>query len=69
MDLSPEVFLVKQAMADNGVDFLLDVHGDEAIPYCFIAGTEGLSQWDRWEQQRLDLYKNKLAELNPDFPD
>lgn len=67
MDASPEVFLVKQAMAQTGVDFLLDVHGDEALPYCFIAGTEGLKDWSTAQQQQLDFYKDVLAELNADF--
>jgi len=67
MAYSPEVFLVRQAMAVTGVDFLLDVHGDESLPYCFIAGTEGLSNWNETEQARLDFYRTVLADLNPDF--
>lgn len=67
VDGSPEVYFVKQAMQDVGVDFLLDVHGDESLPYCFIAGTEGLTGWSAEQQAELDYYKNKLAELNPDF--
>ncbi len=67
MAASPEVFLVKQAMLETGVDFFLDVHGDESLPYCFIAGTEGLSNWGAAQQARLDFYRQRLAELNPDF--
>lgn len=67
MEASPEVYLVKQAMAQTGVDFFLDVHGDEALPYCFIAGTEGLSEWDVRRQSQLDFYRDTLASLNPDF--
>ncbi len=50
MDASPEVYLVKQAMNAASVDFLLDVHGDESLPYCFIAGTEGLPEWNEKKQ-------------------
>lgn len=32
----PEVYFVKKEMEKVGVDFLLDVHGDEEIPYNFI---------------------------------
>lgn len=72
MESSPEVFLVKQAMDDsaragNSVDFFLDVHGDESLPYCFIAGAEGLSDWNSAKQRQLDFYKNTLMELNSDF--
>jgi len=41
VDYSPEVFHVRNAMDDTGVDLMLDVHGDEAEPYCFIVGGEG----------------------------
>jgi murein tripeptide amidase MpaA len=67
LETSPEVFLVKRAMDECGVDFFLDVHGDETIPYCFIAGAEGLSDWNQNRQEQLDFYKGKLAELNSDF--
>jgi len=67
MTHSPEVYLVKQRMAEAGVDLLLDVHGDESLPYCFIAGTEGLTGWSGTDQARLDFYRDRLAELNPDF--
>jgi hypothetical protein len=29
---------VKAEMERTGVDFLLDVHGDEELPYNFVAG-------------------------------
>ena len=64
---SPEVFLVKQAMQESGVDLFLDVHGDETLPYNFIAGTEGLNNWNSSEQAKLNFYKAELAKLNPDF--
>ena len=67
MEASPEVYLAKQAMLETGVDFFLDVHGDESLPYCFIAGTEGLLQWGAKQQAQLDFYKQRLMELNPDF--
>lgn len=67
LDSAPEVYVVREAMARRGVDFFLDVHGDESLPYCFIAGVEGLAGWDANSQAQLDFYKNRLAELNPDF--
>src|SRR3546814_18091221 len=42
MEKSPEVFLVRGAMDEPGVDFAMDVHGDEAIPAVFLAGFEGI---------------------------
>ncbi len=45
MEKSPEVYLVLQKMMETGCDLALDVHGDEALPYNFIAGTEGIPSW------------------------
>ena len=67
MEASPEVYLVKQAMNETGMNLMLDVHGDESLPYCFIAGTEGLCSWNEKKQAQLDFYRTTLAELNPDF--
>ena len=67
MKFSPEVFLVKEKIKQTGADFFLDVHGDEALPYCFIAGTEGIKDWSEQRQIELDFYKNRLAEVNSDF--
>ena len=33
---SPEILGVVSRMEQTGVDFFLDVHGDETIPYCFV---------------------------------
>jgi len=67
MARSPEVFLVQKRMAETGVDFCLDIHGDEALPYNFIAGTEGVSNWSEQRDQQLIAFKRTLAALNPDF--
>ena len=67
LEASPEVYVVKAAIEATGADFFLDVHGDESLPYCFIAGTEGLTGWGPAHQSQLDFYKNRLAEINPDF--
>jgi murein tripeptide amidase MpaA len=37
---APEVAAVLKAMDDTGVDFMMDVHGDEAIPHVFIDGCD-----------------------------
>lgn len=67
LEKSPEVLCVLEKMHQTGVDFCLDVHGDEALPYNFIAGAEGIPGWNDDKQQRLDFYKQTLMTLNPDF--
>ena len=64
---APEVFFVKEAMAKIGVDFFLDVHGDESLPHNFIAGTEGLINWSSKKQRQLDFFKNTLKKIDKDF--
>lgn len=67
LENSPEVFHVRNKMLELGVDFCLDVHGDEALPYNFIAGTEGVEGWTSNKNTVLNNFKNTLATLNPDF--
>lgn len=64
---SPEVFFVRREMQRTGVDFCLDVHGDEALPYNFIAGTEGVEQWNDARNEVLIGFKKTLQAINPDF--
>ncbi|MDR7100960.1 M14-type cytosolic carboxypeptidase [Croceicoccus sp. BE223] len=57
---SPEVLAIRDAMDATGVDFAMDVHGDEAIPHVFMAGFEGVP--DVTERQLAD-YARYLALL------
>jgi len=66
-DHSPEVYYVIERMKQSGVDFAFDVHGDEALPYNFIAGAEGVARWNDHMQDQLDTFKQLLAEISPDF--
>src|SRR3546814_12447018 len=53
---SPEVFHVIRRMEATGVAMCIDVHGDEALPYNFIAGYEGIpnpSEAHRSEERRV----------------
>ncbi len=67
LERSPEVYWVRQKMKQVGVDFCLDVHGDEGLPYNFIAAAEGIPSWNAIHQQRLDSYQASLLAASPDF--
>ena len=67
LERSPEVFHVRRRMGETGVDLALDIHGDEALPYNFVAGTEGVPGWDDVRDAELVRFKRTLAALNPDF--
>lgn len=67
MEKSPEVYLVLNKMRETGVDFALDVHGDEALPYNFIAGGEGAPNFHDGLKTLLENYKSALKVASPDF--
>jgi murein tripeptide amidase MpaA len=64
---SPEVYFVRRRMHETGVDFFLDVHGDEALPYNFIAGGEGVPSWTEDMDRELQAFKRRYATISPDF--
>jgi murein tripeptide amidase MpaA len=64
---SPEVLCVRNAMDETGVDFAMDVHGDEAIPANFLAGFEGIPSWDEGKQKLFERFSEELVRFSPDF--
>ena len=61
IEKSPEVYLVLQKMIETGCDLALDVHGDEAMPYNFIAGTEGIPSWSARLAGLLESFKSSYV--------
>ena len=64
---SPEVFFVREKMLATGVDMFLDIHGDEAIPYNFLAGCEGVPSYSEKQQQLGQKFKAMLLAVTPEF--
>ncbi|ABI38979.1 peptidase M14, carboxypeptidase A [Shewanella sp. MR-4] len=56
LERSPEVYHVVHKMQQTGVDLFYDVHGDEGLPYVFLAGCEG-----------VPAYNERLAQLQADL--
>jgi len=69
MERSPEVTLVRQAMLETGVDLCLDVHGDEALPYNFVVGSEGNPGYTERIAELEDAFKAAWQAACPDFQD
>ncbi|WP_336296715.1 M14 family metallopeptidase [Aliamphritea hakodatensis] len=67
MEQSPEVYLVRQQMAQTGVDLHLDIHGDEALPCNFIAGQEGIPDTSAAILAAEQRFQEVLMTANPDF--
>lgn len=64
---SPEVLAIRNYMDKTGVDFAMDVHGDEAIPVSFLAGYEGIPSWTEEHGERYYSYERILDRRTPDF--
>ena len=64
---SPEVLCVRNAMDESGVDFAMDVHGDEAIPANFLAGFEGIPSLTERQTRLFNLFSENLERISPDF--
>ena len=69
LESSPEVFHVRNKMLETGVDLFLDIHGDEAIPYVFVAGTEGVPNYNERIAALESNFKQQLRVASPDFQD
>jgi len=55
-------------MDRSGVDFCLDVHGDEALPYNFLSGAEGTPGFEESELPGLcDRFAAAYESANPDL--
>ena len=64
---SPEVLCVRGEMDRTGVDFAMDVHGDEAIAANFLAGFEGIPSFKQAQQDLFDAFSEALVRATPDF--
>ncbi len=69
MTTSPEVYLVRERMMAEGGDLFLDIHGDEELPYNFVAGCEGNPSYDERHAQLENRFKNTYMSISPDFQD
>jgi murein tripeptide amidase MpaA len=69
MASSPEVFLVREGIQRTGVDLFIDVHGDEALPYVFVAGGEMLPGFSAEQEQAQRDFIANFKRASPDFQD
>lgn len=67
LERSPEVYYVLRKMDETGVDAFLDVHGDEELPFNFLAGSEGCSNWCKRLEVLHGAFLSKYSEVNSDM--
>jgi murein tripeptide amidase MpaA len=67
METSPEVFLVRQRIQQTGCDLFLDAHGDEGLPYVFVAGCEMVPDFTPAQGKAQDDFIEHYKRVSPDF--
>ncbi|MBO1531140.1 hypothetical protein J3492_07905 [Psychrobacter sp. F1192] len=67
LEKSPEVFHVINKMEETGVDLFYDVHGDEALPYVFLAGSQGTPSYNDRLARLRDKFSEALVLASADF--
>ncbi|SAK88228.1 peptidase [Caballeronia glebae] len=66
---SPEVLAVREAIEETGCDLFFDIHGDEAIPYVFVAGSEMLPGFTEQQAKEQKAFVDFFKQASPDFQD
>ena len=66
---SPEVLAVREAIHANGCDMFFDIHGDEALPYVFVAGSEMLPSFTEQQSREQKAFIDAFKQASPDFQD
>lgn len=66
---SPEVLLVRERMQRTGVHAFIDVHGDEALPYVFVAGGEMLPGFSPEQARVQSEFIANFKRASPEFQD
>ena len=64
---SPEVFHVKNKIHETGCDLFLDIHGDEGLPYVFVAGSEMLEGFTQQQTDEQQAFITQFMRASEDF--
>ena len=67
LETCPEVLHTIAAMDADKPDFVLDVHGDESLPYNFIAGAEGIPGYTDKQAKDLADFLEAYKRASSDF--
>ncbi len=67
IERSPEVKCVRDAMHATGCDAFFDIHGDENLPYVFVAGCEMLPNFTPQQAADQDAFAADFRAASSDF--
>jgi murein tripeptide amidase MpaA len=69
MEKSPEVLVVRERLRETGVHAFFDIHGDEGLPYVFVAGGEMLPGFTPAQSAEQKAFIAGFKRASPDFQD
>jgi murein tripeptide amidase MpaA len=64
---SPEVKVVRDALHATGCAAFFDIHGDESLPFVFVAGCEMLPNFSERQRIEQDAFAADFRAASPDF--
>jgi len=67
LERSPEVLCVRDALHATGCDAFFDIHGDENLPYVFVAGSEMLPSFTAQQATEQDAFAADFRVASSDF--
>ncbi len=67
LETGPEVYYTRAEMDKIGVDLCLDIHGDENLPYNFVAGSEGVPSYNEEIAELENIFKEAFLAATPEF--
>ena len=63
------MFAVRERLRKTGVDAFFDIHGDEGLPYVFVAGAEMLPGFTAEQSSAQKEFIASFKRASPDFQD
>jgi murein tripeptide amidase MpaA len=66
-ETAPEVVAIRARMREEGVDFFLDVHGDEELPYVFLGGPLEIPSRSARLATLFARYQHAMESASPDY--
>jgi murein tripeptide amidase MpaA len=67
VERSPEVKAVRDAIHATGCAAFFDIHGDENLPYVFVAGCEMLPEFSERQRAAQERFSADFGDSSPDF--
>lgn len=64
---SPEIIAIRQAMETHGVDFCIDCHADDELPFNFMCPAENVGSCHPQRREPFEVFERAWALANSDY--